>query len=344
MKSYKNILKTVFFTSILSLSPLTINSYAGNNITIDPIFPTEHNYWYPGKIESKDFYIHNNKDDDIQIDRLYIHLKSCRNSRTGKVLDVNSKFFKELAKNSNVTLTSNGKVLVKSTFENLLSSRGAILSKKLNVKANGKKLLNMTIGMDEKMNNDAQSLDSVFTFSVAYKVDSGKSHNKHGHGGIVKPDSTDENDDIVKPDIIDENNDIVKSDITDENDDIVKPDITDENDDIAKPDITDENDDIVKPDTTVKNDDIVKPNDGDRHNNIKNSYHRVENNNIINSNSEIGSNNANKSNVDIGKNEVNKLPQTGGIVNSYSLIGLGVVSIGTGIVLNRKSSKKNGGK
>lgn len=39
-----------------------------------------------------------------------------------------------------------------------------------------------------------------------------------------------------------------------------------------------------------------------------------------------------------------KLPQTGGIINSASLIALGTVAIGTGIVLNKKSENKGGGK
>ena len=39
-----------------------------------------------------------------------------------------------------------------------------------------------------------------------------------------------------------------------------------------------------------------------------------------------------------------KLPQTGGIINSTSLIALGAVVIGAGIVLNKKSEEKEGGK
>ena len=37
-----------------------------------------------------------------------------------------------------------------------------------------------------------------------------------------------------------------------------------------------------------------------------------------------------------------KLPQTGGIINSASLIALGVVAIGTGTVLNKKSKVEVG--
>ena len=39
-----------------------------------------------------------------------------------------------------------------------------------------------------------------------------------------------------------------------------------------------------------------------------------------------------------------KLPQTGGIINSASLVVLGAIAIGTGIVLNKKSEAKGGDK
>ena len=39
-----------------------------------------------------------------------------------------------------------------------------------------------------------------------------------------------------------------------------------------------------------------------------------------------------------------KLPQTGGIINSASLVALGAIAIGTGALLNKKSDKKGGDK
>ena len=42
-------------------------------------------------------------------------------------------------------------------------------------------------------------------------------------------------------------------------------------------------------------------------------------------------------NTDVNGNNSNKLPQTGGIINSASLIALGAIAIGTGAVLNKKS-------
>ena len=216
----KNIIRIFTITSILSLFPMT--SFANNGITIDQSFTYEDGLWKPGRVESKAFYINNNKENDISIDRLYMSLKSCEYWKTGEVLDINSKQFKELARYSTATLEHNGNVLFKDKLENLLSEDGIVLSNDIDINANSKELLNMTIDMDLEMNNDAQALNNVFTIGVAYKMDTDTP--------------------VISP----------------------------------------------------------KPND--------------------------------------------KLPQTGGIINGASLVALGVVSIGTGIVLNKKSKNKGGDK
>ena len=74
------------------------NSYADSSITIDQIFIEEQGTWYPGRLESKDFYINNNKENDISIDRLYMSLKSSEYWKTGEELDINSSKLKEFAK------------------------------------------------------------------------------------------------------------------------------------------------------------------------------------------------------------------------------------------------------
>lgn len=238
----KKIIKILAITSIISLFPIA--TYADKGITIDQSFTYDDGLWKPGRIESKDFYINNNKENDIRIDRLYMSLKSSEYWKTGEALDINSNKFKEFAKYSTVTLKHDNSVLFEDKFENLLSKDGIKLSKDIDIKSNNKELLNMTIDMDLEMNNDAQALNNIFTIGVAYKMDE-----------TPKPP--------VKP-----------TDPT--------------NPDPDKP--------VIKPDTGV---------DGDNSEN---------------------------------------LPQTGGIINSTSLIVLGTVAIGTGFILNKKSEEKGGDK
>ena len=232
MKLSKKIIQILTITSIISLFP--ISSYADyGDITIDQSFTYEDGLWKPGRIESKGFYINNNKENDISIDRLYINLKSSEYWKTGEKLDINSKKFKEFAKYSTVTLKHSNNVLFEDKFENLLSEDGIKLSKDIYIKSNSKELLNMTIDMNLEMNNDAQALNNVFTIGVAYKMEEGE----------VPPTDTDGSVD-----------------------------------------------------------------------------------------------------TDVDGNSTGKLPQTGGIINSASLIALGVVAIGTGVVLNKKSEDKGGDK
>ena len=51
-----------------------------------------------------------------------------------------------------------------------------------------------------------------------------------------------------------------------------------------------------------------------------------------------------KPGTDVDGSQSGKLPQTGGIINGASLVVLGSVAIGTGFILNKKSSKEKGGK
>ncbi len=157
-------------TSMISLFPII--SYADyGDITIDQSFTYEDGLWKPGRVESKDFYINNNKENDISIDRLYMNLKSSEYWKTGEELDINSNKFKEFAKYSTVTLKHGNNVLFEDKFENLLSEDGIKLQKDIDIKSNSKELLNMTIDMDLEMNNDAQALNNVFTIGVAYKME-----------------------------------------------------------------------------------------------------------------------------------------------------------------------------
>lgn len=235
---YKLVIVSVI--SIFSILPI----YAENvDISIDPIFTQEEGIWYPGRVEDKDFYITNNKEDNISIDKLYMELKSSKDMSNNQILDINSKQFKELAKNSTVKLSNEDTVLFEESLDKLLSEKGIVLLEEIDIKSNEKALLNMIIDMDEEMNNDAQALESIFSIGVAYKIDDTKQP--------IKPDPP------VNP--------------------------------------------PINPDPPIK------PGTG------------------------VGG-------------ESDKLPQTGGVVNSASLICIGTIAIGTGLVLNKKSSQEKGGK
>ena len=234
MKINKKIIQTFIISSILFIAPINIFADTNKDISIDHIFTNEDGLWYPGRIESKDFAIGNNREEKIVVDRLSIELKSIKDIRNDIFLDKSSKEFKELSKNSIVKLTYEGNILFEAGLDEIISKNNIVLSREISIKPNEKAVLNMTIDMLEEMNNDAQGLENIFNIGVSYKVDDSE---------------------IKLP--IDSTN-------------------------------------TVKPDTDL--------------------------------------------------NGVNKLPQTGGVINSVSLIAIGSLAIGVGVALNKKSSDKEGGR
>ncbi len=170
IKVSKKLIKIISIASIISLS--SISTYANSkDIIIYPSISYEDGLLNPGKVEVKDFYINNNKENDISINRLYISLKSSEYWKTGEQLDINSNKFKEFAKYSTVTLKHGNDVLFEDKFENLLFKDGIKLSKDIYIKSNSKELLNMKINMDLDMNNNAQALNNIFTIGAAYKIE-----------------------------------------------------------------------------------------------------------------------------------------------------------------------------
>lgn len=246
MRLNKNIVNIFAVISILSIT--TINAYGDNgSISISNAFTYEDGMWSPGSVESKDFHIENNSSSSIKIDRLYLKLKSSKNLKTNQILDIKSKQFKELANNSIVKLTYEEIVLFEDELVNLLSEKGIVLAKEIDIESNENALLNITIDMNEEMDNDAQSLENIFSIGIAYKTNEDKPTN---------PESP------VKPD---------------------------------------------------------EPN---------NPKPPLKSDNIVDSDNDLGG----------------KLPQTGGIINNMSLIAIGTITIVTGAILNKKSSKGKGGK
>lgn len=242
MKLSKRIIQSFVISSILFTTPINIFADTSKDVSIDHIFTSEDGLWYPGRIESKDFAIGNNREENIIVDRLSIELKYIKDIKNNLFLDKSSKEFNELSGNSIVKITYIGNTLFEGGLDEIISKKDIFLSKEININPNEKAVLNMTIDMLEGINNDAQGLENAFNIGASYKVDNSE----------------------------------------------LKPPVDTEN--------------TVKPDT----DKPIKP--------------------------------------DTGGNESDKLPQTGGLINSYSLVVLGSVTIGIGVILNKKSSKEKGGK
>lgn len=224
---------------ILIMMTLATKSYAeidSEDIVIYPILTKKQELWYPGKIESKDFYIINNKEDNIIIDKLYMQLDSSKCLRKNEILDIKREKYLEISEHSTVKITYKDKLVLESELNELIHEKGFVLSEEISIKPNEKELLSMTIEMTEEMaeqmDNNSQAIENIINIGVSYKVDT----------DIGIGESTD-----VETGGIEENNFI-------------------------------------------------------------------------------------------------KLPQTGGLVNSISLLVLGIITVGIGMILNKKTSNNEGGK
>ena len=179
MEIKKQILKILLTTSIITLP---LNIYAQNDITIDNTFTSEDGFWAPGMVNSKDFNINNNKEEDIIVDKIQISLESSRNWKTDEKLDVSRKEFREFINNTILTLRKGDEVLFENNLRDTLRE-GIILNEDILIKSQEKQPLNLAVKMNTEMGNDAQSLENIFNIGVSYKVDPGD--------GVVSPDTDD---------------------------------------------------------------------------------------------------------------------------------------------------------
>ncbi|WP_052356883.1 LPXTG cell wall anchor domain-containing protein [[Clostridium] dakarense] len=307
MKLSKKVIEVLIIITFISI--MSPSSYANNNqdISIENVFTNEDGIWYPGRVESKSFYITNNKKDNVKIDRLYIQLKSSKDLKTNQILNVNSKQFKELSKNSTVKLMYKDNILFKDKLDNLIHEKGIVLSQEISIKSNNKELLNMTIDMDGIMSNDAQYLENIFSIGVAYKVD-----NNGGSGGDNNGGSGGDNNGGSEGD----NNGGSEGDNNGESG-------------------GDNNGESGGDNNGESGGDNNGESGGDN-----NGGSGGDNNG-----GSGGDNNGEScSNIGGTTDNIDKLPQTGGVINSSSLLILGTIVVGTGMVLNKKTSKIKGGK
>ena len=163
---------------ILIMMVLATKSYAeidSEDIVIYPILTKKQELWYPGKIESKDFYIINNKEDNIIIDKLYMQLELSKCLRKNEILDIKREQYLEIAEHSTVKITYKDKLVLESELNELIHEKGFVLSEEISIKPNDKELLNMTIEMTEEMaeqmDNNSQAIENIFNIGVSYKVD-----------------------------------------------------------------------------------------------------------------------------------------------------------------------------
>lgn len=170
----KCMIKLISLTSILTIwFVMPINAEPNTKtVEIHQVFTDLDGQWYPGRIQSNDFRITNNRSKGVQVDRLSIKLTSSINNKTGNILNENSSEFKEMWQNSIVSLKQGNKVLFEKTMSQLLDEEWTTLNEIISIEPNSNANLNMTIDMGkEEITNNAQAIESIFSIALTYKDD-----------------------------------------------------------------------------------------------------------------------------------------------------------------------------
>lgn len=170
----KCMIKLISLTSILTICfVMPINAEPNTKpVEIHQVFTDLDGQWYPGRIQSNDFRITNNRSKGVQVDRLSIKLTSSINNKTGNILNENSSEFKEISQNSIVSLKQGNKVLFEKTMSQLLDEEWTTLNEIISIEPNSNANLNMTINMGkEEITNNAQAIESIFSIALTYKED-----------------------------------------------------------------------------------------------------------------------------------------------------------------------------
>lgn len=182
MKNIKKAIKAITISSVLCIS-LTAPTFADVRINQNVLIQIERyeepsGGWQPGDSREIKFAIKNNTNMNMKIDKLYMIEKSRDNLNEA---------FKEMAENTWITI-KDGDTAIKERIKlkDFLSSEDnnsvSVLDKYINLSPGRMKELTMSIDMEEKMGNPAQSLSKVFSLGTVYTLTS-----TGGGGGTVTP-------------------------------------------------------------------------------------------------------------------------------------------------------------
>lgn len=159
-----NIVKADTQTGNVRILPL-------NGATDEGIFNYKDGLWYPGRSEVRDFYIENNNDDVLEVEKFNVELVSLVNSVSKQNIEQNSDIYNNYFKNSTIAIYLDGKLIKENSFLDILKTGGIAIDE--NIIINGKSKKNMQLGFSISRDgeNDLQDLVNKFNLGITYKID-----------------------------------------------------------------------------------------------------------------------------------------------------------------------------
>lgn len=142
-----------------------------NGESKEGIFNLKDGLWYPGREEVRDFYIENNHKEEIQVEKINFQMISLLSSEKQKKINTEDVEYKDFMKNANLSLLCDGKTLYEGNFEELIEKGEIDLNKKIIVKGNAKKNMQLVFSISPKAENNLQGVINEFKLGITYTMD-----------------------------------------------------------------------------------------------------------------------------------------------------------------------------
>ena len=134
------------------------------------IFNENDGLWYPGRQEVRSFYIENDRNEDLEIDKFNIDIVSLINLSSKQNIIAESDVYKDFLKNAMISIGTEDKMIESRSFQEVLNSNGIVLDEKIKVNSKTKKNMRLMLSIAPSGENNLQDLINRFNLGINYRV------------------------------------------------------------------------------------------------------------------------------------------------------------------------------
>ncbi|MGL5243979.1 MAG: hypothetical protein ACRC7R_02210 [Sarcina sp.] len=137
--------------------------------TDEGIFSEKDGMWQPGMSKDSQFFIENNSDKSISIEKFTFDKSFLKNYKNNKDIFEGAKEYYAFMNNSFVKISYEGKELYSGNFRDTFKEKKVNLLSEVNLESGEKKIFDITISLSKDMNNDAKALKQEFILGIVYE-------------------------------------------------------------------------------------------------------------------------------------------------------------------------------
>lgn len=163
----RNVVRAYSQENGVSLKSLTSEDSVG-------IFNERDGLWYPGRSEIKDFYVENNKNEELEIEKFNVDEISLISSIDNKEIYKDSQVYEEYFKYTTLSVYLDGKMIKEDTLQNILAENGILIDEKIIVKQKSSRNMQLGISIASDSGNNVQDLINKFNLGITYRINDSK--------------------------------------------------------------------------------------------------------------------------------------------------------------------------